>query len=52
MRLKTLWWACTLLAITFHDIDSWKLVHFVRHLSALTPEELQEIRRLDPKKPG
>src|SRR3954469_4383531 len=31
------------------DADSWKLVHFVRHLSDLTPEQLEEMARLNPK---
>jgi len=28
---------------------SWKLVHFIRHLPDLTPGELGEMRRLNPK---
>jgi len=31
--------------------SSWKLVHFIRHLSKLTPEELKEMKRLNPKGP-
>ncbi|HXF91575.1 MAG TPA: c-type cytochrome [Nitrospiraceae bacterium] len=31
------------------DLDSWKLVHFIRHLPDLTPEELQEMKALNPK---
>jgi len=31
------------------DIDSWKLVHFIRHLPNLTPEELDEMKGLNPK---
>jgi len=30
------------------DADTWKLVHFVRHLSDLTPEQLEEMARLNP----
>ncbi|HEU4684831.1 MAG TPA: cytochrome c [Nitrospira sp.] len=33
------------------DMDSWKLVHFIRHLPKLTPEELEEMKRLNPKTP-
>jgi mono/diheme cytochrome c family protein len=31
------------------DVDSWKLVHFIRHLPHLTPDELEEMRALNPK---
>jgi mono/diheme cytochrome c family protein len=31
------------------DRDSWALVHFVRHIPRLLPEELAEMRRLNPK---
>jgi len=31
------------------DVDSWKLVHFIRHLPALTPEELEQMKALNPK---
>lgn len=31
------------------DLASWKLVHFIRHLPYLTPDELAEMRRLNPK---
>jgi mono/diheme cytochrome c family protein len=34
-----------------NDIDSWKLVHFIRHLPRLTDEELQEMQSLNPKTP-
>ena len=33
------------------DVDSWKLVHFIRHLPKLTDEELQEMQALNPKTP-
>jgi mono/diheme cytochrome c family protein len=33
------------------DLDSWKLVHFIRHLPKLTPEELEEMKRYNPKTP-
>ena len=31
------------------DLDSWKLVHFIRHLPQLTPEELDQMKALNPK---
>jgi len=31
------------------DLDSWKLVHFIRHLPLLTPEELDQMKALNPK---
>ena len=31
------------------DKDSWKLVHFIRHLPKLTPEELERMKALNPK---
>jgi mono/diheme cytochrome c family protein len=31
--------------------DSWKLVHFIRHLPQLTPEERMEIEKNNPKGP-
>jgi mono/diheme cytochrome c family protein len=31
------------------DESNWKLVHFVRHLPALTAQELQEMERLNPR---
>ena len=34
-----------------HEDDSWKLVHFVRHLPSLTPEERMEMEGLNPKGP-
>ena len=33
------------------DHQSWGLVHLVRHLPRLTPEELAEMKRLNPKGP-
>lgn len=32
--------------------DSWKLVHFIRHLPQLTPEERLEMERNNPKSPA
>jgi len=35
-----------------HDAeDSWKLVRFIRHLPALTPEERGQMEKLNPKGP-
>ena len=31
------------------DLDSWKLVHFIRHLPTLTPQELETMKSLNPK---
>ena len=31
------------------DLDSWALVHFIRHLPDLTPDELENMKRLNPK---
>ncbi|MGI8783469.1 MAG: c-type cytochrome [Acidobacteriota bacterium] len=31
------------------DYDSWKLVHFVRRLPRLTPAELEEMKKMNPK---
>lgn len=31
---------------------SWGLVHFIRHLPKLTPEELAEMQKLNPKTPA
>jgi mono/diheme cytochrome c family protein len=31
------------------DRDTWALVHFIRHLSNLTPEELLEMKALNPR---
>jgi mono/diheme cytochrome c family protein len=32
--------------------DSWKLVHFIRHLSALSKEEIRQMEKLNPKSPA
>jgi mono/diheme cytochrome c family protein len=31
------------------DEDNWKLVHFIRHLPQQTPQEIQEMEKLNPK---
>jgi len=31
--------------------DSWKLVHFIRHLAALSPGEIKDMEKLNPKSP-
>ena len=33
------------------DQDSWKLVHFIRHLPKISPEELDEMTQLNPQSP-
>ena len=35
-----------------HDQASWHLVHLIRHLEDLTPEELEEMRALNPRSPA
>jgi mono/diheme cytochrome c family protein len=32
-----------------NDEDSWKLVHLIRHLKDLTPEQLKEMEAMNPK---
>ena len=32
--------------------DSWKLVHFIRHLPAMSASEITEMEKLNPKSPG
>jgi len=34
------------------DLDSWKLVHFIRHLKDLTSEQLKEMAAANPKSPS
>ena len=34
-----------------NDQDSWRLVHFIRHLPQVTQEELDEMKTLNPKTP-
>lgn len=34
-----------------NDHDSWRLVHFIRHLPQVTQEELDEMKTLNPKTP-
>jgi len=31
------------------DLDSWKLVHFIRYLPKISPDELDEMKALNPK---
>ena len=33
------------------DLDTWKLVHFIRRLKDLTPEQLTEMKALNPRSP-
>ena len=34
------------------DPDTWKLVHFIRRLDQLTPEQLKEMEALNPRSPA
>ena len=34
------------------EADTWKLVHFIRRLKDLTPEQLKEMESLNPKTPA
>ena len=34
------------------DDDSWKLVLFIRHLPALTPDEIKDMQNFNPKSPA
>jgi mono/diheme cytochrome c family protein len=33
------------------DLDTWKLVHLIRRLNDLTPEQLEEMKALNPRSP-
>ena len=33
------------------DEDSWKLVHLIRHLSELTPDQIKGMKAMNPKSP-
>jgi cytochrome c553 len=33
------------------DEDNWKLVHFIRHLPKITPQELEEMQSMNPVNP-
>lgn len=33
------------------DQDSWNLVHFIRHLPRITKEDLEEMKKMNPKSP-
>ena len=35
-----------------NDTDSWKLVHFIRHLNDLTPAQIADMTALNPKSPA
>jgi len=37
---------------TADDADTWKLVHFIRRLSELSPEQLEEMEALNPRSPA
>jgi Cytochrome C oxidase, cbb3-type, subunit III len=35
-----------------NDLDTWKLVHFIRRLSDLTPDQITEMKTLNPRSPA
>ena len=35
-----------------NDTDSWKLVHFIRHLNDLTSAQMDDMKALNPKSPA
>ncbi len=35
-----------------HDHDSWALVHFIRHLPQLAPEEIEDMKHYNPRNPA
>ena len=46
-------WGSSVGESSAHDeLDSWKLVRFIRHLPNLTFEEKKEMEKLNPKGPG
>ena len=34
------------------DLDSWKLIHFIRRLPKLTAEEVEQMKEMNPKSPA
>ena len=35
-----------------NDLESWDLVHFIRHLPRMTSEEVEEMKAMNPKSPS
>ena len=35
-----------------NDLESWDLVHFIRHLPQMTSDEVQEMKEMNPKSPS
>ncbi len=35
-----------------NDVDTWKLVHFIRRLDRLTPDDLRQMQALNPRSPA
>ena len=35
-----------------NDLDTWELVHFIRRLNDLTPEQITEMKTLNPRSPA
>ena len=38
-------------AVNDEDKETWELVHFIRHLPAMTDDEVAEMKKLNPKSP-
>jgi mono/diheme cytochrome c family protein len=34
------------------DADTWKLVHFIRHLPKITPAEVEQMKEMNPISPA
>jgi mono/diheme cytochrome c family protein len=34
------------------DLESWDLVHFIRHLPSMTDEEIAQMKKMNPKSPA
>ena len=35
-----------------NDLESWDLVHFIRHLPRMTSEEIEQMKEMNPKSPS
>ncbi len=35
-----------------NDLESWDLVHFIRHLPGMTSEEVEQMKEMNPKSPS
>lgn len=34
------------------DVESWDLVHFIRHLPQMTPDEVEQMKEMNPRSPA